>query len=75
MDPGIDTRQTEYVLDHLARLQHRCDQDAMDALESLRPSWLGLDAWDVLLEDLEAQRYRECPRERPRVVRLRLVGS
>lgn len=72
MDTGIDARQTEYVLDQLARLRHRRDQDT---LESLRPSWLGLDAWDVLLEDLEAQRYKERPRECGRVVRLQLVGG
>jgi hypothetical protein len=72
MNTGIDARQTDYVLDHLARLQHRRDQDT---LESLRPPWLGLDAWDVLLEDLETQRYKELPSEFGRVVRLQLVSG
>lgn len=69
MDVGIDAKQTERVLSHLARLRHHCDQEHMDVLESLRPAWLGADAWDVVLEDLEAQHYRE----RARVVRLQLV--
>ena len=32
---------------------------------------LGADVWDIVLEDLEAQHYRE----RARVVHLRLVGA
>lgn len=71
MDAGIDIKQTERVLSCLARLKHHCDHENMDVLESLRPTWLGMDAWDVVLEDLEAQHYRE----RARVVRLRLVGA
>ncbi|MGH8114035.1 MAG: hypothetical protein ACREPS_03120 [Rhodanobacteraceae bacterium] len=71
MDAGIDAKQIDCALSHLARLRHHCDQAALDVLESLRPVWLGMDAWDVVLEDLEAQRYRE----RARVVRLRLVGG
>jgi hypothetical protein len=71
MDGGIDARQIERVLSHLARLKHRGDQKEGDVLESLRPTWLRADAWDVVLEDLEAQRYHE----RARVPRLRLVGE
>lgn len=69
MDVDIDIKQTERVLSYLAGLRHHCDQEGMDVLESLRPAWLGVGAWDVVLEDLEAQRYRE----RARVVRLHLV--
>lgn len=69
MDAGIDARQIERVLSHLARLRHRRDQEDMDALENLRPAWLGIDAWEVVLEDLEAQHYRG----RARVARLQLV--
>lgn len=69
MDAGIDARQIERVLSHLARLRHRRGPEDMDALEDLRPAWLGMDAWDVVLEDLEAQHYRE----RVRVAQLRLV--
>lgn len=71
MDVGIDAKQTERVLSYLARLRHDCDQEDMDVLESLRPTWLGVDAWDVVLEDLEAQHYRE----RARVARLQLVAG
>lgn len=69
MDAGIDARQIERVLSHLARLQHRRDLEDGDTLENLRPSWLGMEAWDVVLDDLEAQRYKE----RPRAARLQLV--
>lgn len=69
MDAGIDANQTERVLSQLARLRHHGDE-GLDVLESLRPAWLGPDAWDIVLEDLEAQRYRE--RARP-PVRLQLV--
>lgn len=69
MDPGIDAAQTERVLSQLARLRHRGDREEMNALESLRPSWLRADAWDLVLEDLAAQ----CYRERARVPQLRLV--
>ncbi len=69
MDTAIDAKQTERVLSHLARLMHHRDQEGLDVLESLRPAWLGADAWDIVLEDLEAQRYRE----RARVARLQLV--
>lgn len=56
---AIDAEQTERVLSYLARLRHHRDQGEMDLLESLRPTWLGMDAWDMVLEDLETQRYRE----------------
>ncbi|MDE2270360.1 MAG: hypothetical protein KGJ94_00050 [Xanthomonadaceae bacterium] len=69
MDTAIDARQIERVLSHLARLKHRRDQDDRDILDDLRPAWLGMDAWEVVLEDLEAQHYRECAR----VPRLQLV--
>lgn len=69
MDAGIDARQIERVLSHLARLRHRRDHEDGDALENLRPAWLGMDAWEIFLEDLEAQHYRE----RPRAARLQLV--
>ncbi|HEY9111114.1 MAG TPA: hypothetical protein VIM92_04985 [Rhodanobacteraceae bacterium] len=68
MVAGIDARQIERVLSHLARLQHRRDQEE-DALEDLRPAWLGMDTWDVVLEDLEAQHYKKPVR----VARLQLV--
>ena len=70
MDMRIDAEQIEQVLSHLARLRHQRDQGGTDVLESLRPSWLSVGAWDVIVEDLQAQRYRE----RTRDVRLRLVG-
>lgn len=78
MDIGIDARQTERVLSQLARLRHHCGPEEMDALESLRPAWLGANAWDVVLDDLEAQCYREhapapAPAERPRTARLQLI--
>ena len=69
MDTGIDARQIEHVLGQLARLRHGREQKDTDALENLRPTWLGMDAWEVILEDLEAQHYRV----RPRVARLQLV--
>ena len=73
MDAGIDARQIERVLSHLARLQHRRDQEE-DVLDDLRPAWLGLDTWDVVLEDLEAQHYKKPARApRPQVARLQLV--
>jgi hypothetical protein len=58
METGIDARQIERVLSHLARLKHRSDQENADTLDDLRPPWLGLDAWEVVLEDLETQHYR-----------------
>lgn len=62
--------QTEQVLSHLARLRQRYDQEDMDLLERLRPAWLGLDAWDIVLEELKVHRYRERVRvARPRLVR------
>lgn len=69
MDVDIDAMQTERVLSRLARLKHHCDQGSMDVLETLRPSWLGVDAWDIVLEELDSQRHREHPRgARPRLV-------
>jgi len=62
MDATIDAKQTERVLSYLARLRHQRDQGEMDLLESLRPTWLGMDAWDMVLEDLETQRYKERAR-------------
>jgi len=59
MDATIDAKQTERVLSYLARLRHHRDHGEMDILESLRPTWLGMAAWDVVLEDLETQRYKE----------------
>ena len=69
MDAAIDAKQTERVLSYLARLRHLRDQGEMDILESLRPAWLGMDEWDIVLDDLETQRYKE----RKRVVRLELA--
>lgn len=69
MNAAIDAKQTERVLSYLARLQHLRDQEDLDVLESLRPAWLGMDAWDVVLDDLATQRYKERRRE----VRLELV--
>jgi len=68
---AIDAEQTERVLSYLARLRHHRDQGEMDLLESLRPTWLGMDAWDIVLEDLETQRYKE----RGRAVRLQPPGE
>lgn len=62
MDAAIDAKQTERVLSYLARLRHHRDQGEMDLLESLRPTWLGMDAWDMVLEDLETQCYKERAR-------------
>ncbi len=70
MDMGIGAEQIERVLNHLARLRQRGGQGDIDLLESLRPAWLGASAWDVVLEDLQAQRYRN-PAGR---ATLRLVG-
>lgn len=67
----IDAKQIERVLSQLARLRHHCDQEQLDALEALRPAWLGVDAWDIVLEDLETERYKE----RPRTVRLQVVAG
>ncbi len=66
METGIDAKQIERVLSHLARLRHHHDQEA-DTLEDLRPAWLGMDAWEVVLEDLEAQHYREHARRAPQL--------
>lgn len=62
MDAAIDAGQIERVLSHLARLKHRRDPDDAEALDSLRPAWLGMDAWDIVLEDLEGQHYRASVR-------------
>lgn len=70
MDGTIDARQIERVLSHLARLRHRRDDAEADTLDSLRPAWLGLDAWEIVLDDLETQHYKE----RARVARLRSVS-
>jgi hypothetical protein len=73
MEAGIDARQIERVLSHLARLQHRRVEEE-DVLDDLRPTWLGMDAWDVVLEDLEAQHYKKPVHVKPvRVPRLQLV--
>jgi hypothetical protein len=73
MEAGIDARQIERVLSHLARLQHRRDQEE-DVLDDLRPTWLGMDTWDVVLEDLHALHYKKPFRAaRPHVAGLRLV--
>jgi hypothetical protein len=43
---AIDAEQSERVLSYLARLwRHHRDPGEMDLLESIRPTWLGLDAW------------------------------
>lgn len=59
MDAGIDAKQIERVLSHLARLKHRRNPEDTDALDDLRPAWLRADTWDVVLEDLELQHFRE----------------
>ncbi|MGH8184752.1 MAG: hypothetical protein ACREPH_13935 [Rhodanobacteraceae bacterium] len=62
MDPEIENaEQIGFSLAHLAQLRHCRDRRSEDTLESLRPRWLGLDAWDMLLEELETGRYRESP--------------
>lgn len=70
MGTKVDAEQIERVLSHLARLRQRHDPADLDVLEGLRPAWLGMDAWDIVLEDLQAQRYRQ----RAHNVRLQLVG-
>ena len=57
MNMSIDAKQVEQTLSHLAQLRHQCHPEHMDVLESLRPAWLGVDTWDIVLEDFEAQRY------------------
>ena len=69
MEPGIDARQIEQVLSHLARLQHRRDHADADTLDELKPGWLDLDTWEVVLDDLETQRYQQ----HTRAPRLQLV--
>jgi hypothetical protein len=69
MATEIDAGQIERVLSHLAHLGHRRDVDDMETLDNLRPGWLKLDAWEIVLEDLTTQYYRE----RPRTAQLRLV--
>ncbi|TAN05565.1 MAG: hypothetical protein EPN36_05710 [Rhodanobacteraceae bacterium] len=62
MDTEIENaEQIGLALAHLARLRHCRDPHSEDALEGLRPRWLGLDAWDVVLEELENGCYREPP--------------
>lgn len=68
---NTDVEQTERMLSHLARLRQRYNRDDMDMLERLRPAWLGLDAWDIVLEELKIHRYRQ----RPHVARPRLVSG
>lgn len=70
MDTSMNAEQVEHMLSHLARLRHRGDRADIDVLENLKPAWLRADAWDILLEDLKAQRYRE----RAHGVRLRLIA-
>lgn len=74
MKTASDARQIEQVLSHLARLKHDAGTQDSDLLEDLRPIWLSPDAWDIVLEDLEAQRYREHVRMR-QAPQLRLVGG
>lgn len=69
MNTEIDAGQIERVLSHLAHLQRHRDDEAQEALDDLRPGWLKLDAWEVVLEDLTTQYYRE----RPHRARLQLV--
>jgi hypothetical protein len=69
MNTNVDARQIEHVLSHLARLRQRHDPADLAALDGLRPAWLRPDAWDIVLEDLQAQRYRE----RAHKAQLRLV--
>jgi len=64
MDGSIGTEQVERVLNYLAHLRHYSDRENVNALDSLRPTWMKMSAWDVILDDLEAQRYRE-PAARP----------
>lgn len=62
MNTEIDAGQIERVLSHLARLKHRRNPEDAEVLDDLRPAWLREDAWDVVLEDLETQHYRERAR-------------
>ena len=70
MNRSIDAEQVDHTLSHLARLRHQCSPEHMDVLENLRPAWLAEDTWDIVLEDVEVQRYSA----RARGGRLRLVG-
>ena len=69
LNTSVDARQIEHVLSHLARLRQLRGPTDLDALDGLRPAWLRPDTWDIVLEDLQAERYRN----RPHKVQLRLV--
>lgn len=71
MDTKIDAEQVERVLNCLAQRKQSQDLgDAASRLEELRPPWLRAATWDVLLDDLAAQRYRERVTRKPRLVRV-----
>ena len=69
MNMRIDAEQIEYTLSYLANLRQRRSHADMETLETLRPAWIGLDAWDMLLDDVRSQRYRDPARR----THLRLV--
>lgn len=64
MDVSIGTEQVERLLNCLAHLRHHRNRENVNILDGLRPAWMKMSAWDVILDDLEAQRYRE-PAARP----------
>jgi hypothetical protein len=72
MDMKIDAEQIAHVLDYLAQLRRDRDRGGADVPERLRPAWISMGAWDVILEDLAAQRYRERERAHPRLQLVRL---
>ena len=57
MNMRIGAEQIEYTLSYLANLRQRHSHADMEALEALRPAWIGLDAWDMLLDDVRSQRH------------------
>lgn len=76
MDMNIDAEQIERVLSCLAQLRHDRDRNPneVNVLDRVKPAWVRMDTWDAVLDDLEAQRYRELERAHPRTrPRLQLV--
>lgn len=69
MNRSIDAEQIDRTLSHLAQLRHQCCPEHVDVLDHLRPAWLAADTWDIVLEDIELQRYSARVSDR----RLRLV--
>ncbi len=71
MHTNISPEQVERMLSHLASLRLHRNRADLETLEALRPAWIGLDAWDMVLDDVTAQRFRD----RVGGSRLRLVSG